>query len=162
MPAIAPRHTQYALRAVFEMAKHSAQGPLKISQIAGAQGIPVRFLEVILSRLKRSGLIDSKRGFTGGYFLTRPPREITVGDIMRFFRKQTPPGGCAVCLTSSRCPFTSGCAFSEMWNRVDRAIFAVYNETTIQDLVECDRRLSRRSGRARERPLPVPSKQGAP
>jgi Rrf2 family protein len=155
MPSLAPRHTQYALRAVFELAKHRADGPVKISAIAGAQAIPVRFLEVILSRLKRSGLIDSKRGFTGGYFLTRPPGEITVGDIMRFFRREARPGGCAACLSNARCPFTRGCAFSQMWNRVDRAIFAVYNETTIQDLVECDRRLNLKKGRTRKRPLPA-------
>lgn len=57
---------QYALRAVYELAKRQGQGPTKISAIAEAQAIPHRFLEVILHQLKGSGLVASKRGFYGG------------------------------------------------------------------------------------------------
>ncbi len=144
MSPIAPKKKQYALRAVFELAKQSGRGPTKISEIAGAQAIPVRFLEVILNQLKGSGLIDSKRGFTGGYFLTRAPEQITVGDIMRFMRADTTPADCAACVTKRACPFERGCAFSALWNRVDRAIMQVYNETTIQDLLDGDRLLQAR------------------
>ena len=68
---ITPKKNQYALRAIFELAKHRGQGPKKISEIAEIQAIPLRFLEVILSQLKGSGLVESKRGFYGGYFLIR-------------------------------------------------------------------------------------------
>ena len=148
MPPIAPKKRQYALRAVFELAKHRGRGPTKISEIADAQAIPVRFLEVILHQLKGSGLIDAKRGFTGGYFLTRAPEQITVGEIMRFMQGDAAPSDCAACVTKAECPFEHRCAFSSMWNRVDRAIMQVYNETTIQDLLDNDRRLrGRRSKR---------------
>jgi len=75
------KKNQYALRAIFELAKYNGQGPQKISDIAQAQAIPVKFLEVILNQLKASGLVDSKRGFYGGYFLLRQPDAITVGSI---------------------------------------------------------------------------------
>lgn len=153
MPPITSRKNQYALRAVFELAKHGDNGPIKISEVAFAQAIPVRFLEVILSRLKRSGLIDSKRGFTGGYFLTRPPSQITVGDIMSFMQREGKTEGCAACLSMARCPFEHPCAFSMMWNRVNHAIYEVYNQTSIQDLLDCDRSLKRKKGKARTRPL---------
>jgi Rrf2 family protein len=153
MAPITPRKNQYALRAVFELAKHRGGGPIKISAVARAQAIPVRFLEVILSRLKRSGLIDSKRGFTGGYFLTRPPSHITVGQIMSFMRGDDQPLGCAACLSNTRCPFEHACAFSMMWDRVTRAIDTVYNETSIQDLLDCESSLKRKKGKARTRPL---------
>ncbi|MFO7708506.1 MAG: Rrf2 family transcriptional regulator [Desulfobacterales bacterium] len=135
------KKNQYALRAVFELAKHCGAGPIKISQIAEVQFIPVRFLEVILNKLKRSGLVDSKRGFYGGYFLRRAPDQITVGDIMRFLDGPTAAMKCAACTEKSSCPSGHrGCAFSSMWNRVNRAILSVYNETTIQDLLDNDRR----------------------
>ena len=60
---------QYALRAIYELAKRMGEGPIKISDIASAQGIPRRFLEVILNQLKGSGIVKSKRGFYGGYAL---------------------------------------------------------------------------------------------
>lgn len=150
MAQITSKKNQYALRAVFELAKHQGGGPTKISHIADAQAIPARFLEVILSKLKHSGLIDSKRGFTGGYFLTRSPDQITVGDIMSFMQGPTLMAGCAACQSKVNCPSgRRGCAFSSMWNRVNRAIFKVYNETTIQDLLDSDRQLQ---GKRRQSP----------
>ena len=59
---------KYALRAIFELAKHR-NGHTKLADIADAQAIPLRFLEVIMAQLKRKGLVVSKRGFYGGYAL---------------------------------------------------------------------------------------------
>ena len=72
---------QYALRAVFELAKHYGQGPVKIADIAKAQAIPLRFLEVILSQLRQGGFAGSRRGNEGGYLLVRSPREFATGHI---------------------------------------------------------------------------------
>ncbi len=146
------KKNQYALRAVFELAKHQGAGPIKISHIARAQFIPVRFLEVILNKLKRSGLVDSKRGFCGGYFLRRPPDQITVGDIMRFLDGATTAIKCAACTEKPGCPSGHrGCAFSSMWNRVNRAVLSVYNETTIQDLLDNERDLQAKRSRPARR-----------
>ncbi len=129
---------QYALRAMFELAKHEGKGPTKISKIAQAQAIPLRFLEVILSQLKGSGLIDSKRGFYGGYFLLRPPDEITVGDIIRFLQGPEDPTYCSACISKTSCPFNNNCAFAPMWRKVKNAIFKIYDQTTIQDLLDIE------------------------
>ena len=136
MPPIITRKYQYALRAVFELAKHRGEGPTKISAIAEAQSIPPRFLEVILSQLKGSGLVDSKRGFYGGYFLTRSPEKITVGEIFNFLLGATDPVECVACISKKDCPFDGRCAFADLWERVTSAIDSIYNETTIQDLIE--------------------------
>jgi Rrf2 family protein len=130
------KKNQYALRAIFELAKHNGKGPQKISEIAKAQAIPEKFLEVILNQLKGSGLVDSKRGFYGGYYLIRSPREITVGDIMRFLERDVDQLGCVVRVRETKCPFKGDCAFFPMWNRVKVAILNVYDETTIQDLID--------------------------
>jgi len=130
------KKNQYALRAIFELAKHNGKGPQKISEIAQAQAIPVKFLEVILNQLKGSGLVDSKRGFYGGYFLVRRPDAITVGDIMRFMERNLEQSKCVALVPEINCPFKGDCAFFPMWNKVKDSIYKVYDETTIQDLID--------------------------
>jgi len=130
------KKNQYALRAIFELARQWGRGPIKISDIAEAQNIPVRFLEVILGQLKGSGLVKSKRGYTGGYELIPPPEDITVGRIMRFMQRNMAPTECFALVPESNCPFVSNCAFFPMWSRVKDAIFAVYDETSIRDLLD--------------------------
>ena len=72
----------YALRAAAELA--AADGdPIKREAIAGAQGIPVPFLEQILLALKRAGIVSTRRGPDGGYWLARPAAEVTLGEIIR-------------------------------------------------------------------------------
>lgn len=77
----------YAVRAAVELAAHSATSgpkvPMKADAVATAQDIPVRFLETILAELRRSGLVSSQRGSEGGYWLARPPGEISVADVIR-------------------------------------------------------------------------------
>ncbi len=63
--------SQYALRAVFELARRNGGLPVKIADIAEAQAIPQRFLEVIMNQLKQGGFVESRRGKRGGYLLAR-------------------------------------------------------------------------------------------
>jgi Rrf2 family protein len=72
----------YAVRAAIELAA-AADGPVKGEQIANAQKIPLRFLENILGELKHARLVHSQRGAEGGYWLGRPPEEITLAEIIR-------------------------------------------------------------------------------
>lgn len=74
---------RYGVRAVFDIAFHSAGKATQIREIAERQGIPPRFLEQIFQDLKRAGLVASKRGPKGGYHLAKPPAEITLGDVVR-------------------------------------------------------------------------------
>ena len=129
---------QYALRAIFELAKRKDEGPVKISIIADAQAIPPRFLEVILNQLKGSGLVASKRGFYGGYALTKAPSQITVGDVLRYLQKEMESSHCIACVSKKACPFKDNCAFSSMWHRVKAAAYKIYDETTMQDLLNAN------------------------
>lgn len=131
---ISKKH-QYALRAIYELARQYGGGPVKISHIAEAQAIPERFLEVILGQLKKSGFVASKRGYQGGYQLVTPPYQLTVGALMRYLQKDLEIMQCMVPTPESDCPFQGDCAFYPMLNKVKAAIFKVYNETTIQDLL---------------------------
>src|SRR5438876_1868629 len=72
----------YALRAVIELAA-AGDGPVKGERIAQAQEIPLKFLENILGDLRQAGIVRSQRGAEGGYWLARPPEEISVADVVR-------------------------------------------------------------------------------
>jgi Rrf2 family protein len=73
----------YAVRAMIELAAAGDAEPVKGEQIADAQGIPLRFLENILAELRHQGLVQSRRGAEGGYWLTRAPDEITIAEVIR-------------------------------------------------------------------------------
>ena len=122
-----------------ELAKRAGAGPVKVSEIAAAQAIPRRFLEVILGQLKGSGLVTAKRGYHGGYSLLREADQITVGTIIRFLQGEPDPKDCQNCVFKLQCPTDRECAFASLWNRVNEAVFTIFDETTIQDLVEDER-----------------------
>lgn len=129
---------QYALRAVFELSKSYGGGPVKIGNIAAAQDIPQRFLEVILGELKRGGFVESRRGSEGGYLLVRTPRTLTIGEIIRFVEGPIGPVECVTGTPGENCALYPGCAFLEMWQRVQKAVSGVYDTTTFEDLMESE------------------------
>lgn len=73
----------YAVRAVIELASGSQDSPRKVDQVAQAQGIPVSFLENILTQLRSAGLVRSQRGPEGGYWLAHPPEEVNLAQVIR-------------------------------------------------------------------------------
>jgi Rrf2 family protein len=73
----------YAVRAAIELAGSDRSAPVKGDRIAKAQDIPMKFLESILSELRRAGIVGSRRGADGGYWLALPPNEIAVADLIR-------------------------------------------------------------------------------
>ncbi|MFO7903989.1 MAG: Rrf2 family transcriptional regulator [Pirellulaceae bacterium] len=127
---------QYALRAVFEMAKRSGEGPIKIEAIARVQSIPPRFLAAILNQLKQGGFVKSRRGAEGGYLLARSADELSVGEVMRFVEGPLAPVECVTKKGSQSCPLEGKCAFMAMWSEAQEAMENVYDRTTFQDLVD--------------------------
>ena len=120
----------YALRAVFELALHNGFGVVKSQQIASAQGIPLRFLEIILSELRQGGFIESRRGNAGGYVLARPSEMITVAQIIDFIEGHK----------AARKPrFTADGGedpFNNLWQELDRACSEVLASTSFANLAE--------------------------
>ena len=121
---------EYALRAVFDLAGRGGSDPVKIAEIAARQRIPQKFLELILSQLKQGGFLGSRRGADGGYFLARPPRNITVGDVLRHIDGPISPGR-----KQQRGNLPPDSPFPELWQEVERALSSVIDETTFADLV---------------------------
>ena len=127
---------QYALRAVFEVAKRSGQGPIKIDAIANTQAIPARFLAAILNQLKHGGFVQSRRGSEGGYFLARTADSLSVGEIIRFVEGPVAPVACVTDTTTDTCPLRGSCVFMSMWKEAQKAMENVYDNTTFQDLID--------------------------
>lgn len=106
------KKSKYGLKAVLELARASDRRPMLVADLAERQGLPKKFLEAILLELKRRGLLQSKKGRGGGYFLARDPKDITVGQIIRVLEgplalipcvSQTSYMRCAECLDEDTC-----------------------------------------------------------
>jgi len=132
--------SQYALRAIFELSKRYGQGVVRIAEIAQAQAIPLRFLEVILNQLKQGGFVSSQRGNHGGYMLVQRPEELTVAQVLEVI--QGPIGAIGCMLETNKgeedCPLLGNCVFMSMWEKVSEAISGVLDTTTFGELIEQD------------------------
>jgi Rrf2 family protein len=135
---------QYAVRAVLELSKSYNRGAVPAGEVAAAQAVPQRFLEVILNELKPTGLVESRRGAGGGYYLSRPPRDIAVGQVIRAIEGPLDPVRCTADTDSAACPLRRNCALIELWDRAKQAVEAVYDATTFQDLVDREKALAGR------------------
>ena len=126
----------YALKAIFDLAYHGRQRPIKIAEIAARQKIPQKFLELILAQLKQGGFVHSRRGAEGGYLLARGPETLTVGEVLRFVEGPLSPGD-----RHSRRAAGAGrrmapdSPFTDMWRRVDQAVSDIVDRTTFAALV---------------------------
>ncbi len=79
------KKTKYAINALVYLAKKPLQQPILISEISEHEHIPQKFLEAILLDLKKDGILASKKGKGGGYFLLKSPNEVNMADVMRLF-----------------------------------------------------------------------------
>jgi len=129
---------QYAVRAMFELARRDGQGPIRISDIAKAQAIPAKFLELILGELRQAGFVASRRGRGGGYMLIGRPEDLAIGQILRFIDGPVAPVKCVAGNGQSSCPLYGTCAFMGMWSRARDAVAEVYDHTTFQDLIDTE------------------------
>lgn len=79
------KKTKYAINALVYLAKEYEKGPVLISQIAESENISQKFLEAILLDLKNSGILSSKKGRGGGYYLLKDPAKVSIAEVMRLF-----------------------------------------------------------------------------
>ena len=128
----------YAIRAVYALALHGSDAPMRIADVAAKEHIPIRFLEVILNQLKGGGFVQSKRGAEGGYRLARPADSITVGEIMRYVDGPIAPVDCVSQSRPKECEFHGECHFFGFWGRVRQSISNVVDRTTFADLIRED------------------------
>ena len=132
LPIMLSNKCIYALRAVFELSLRNAATPVRTQDIAAAQGIPQRFLEIILAELSHARIVYSRRGNNGGSALSRPGDQITVAEVIDCVQgHQRMFGFVGVTSVTVR-----DHAFFEMWKKVSYAISSVYDNTTFAHVVE--------------------------
>ena len=134
---------QYALRALFELAKRTGEADAVVpaGEIANAQAIPKRFLDGILLELRQAGFVDSRRGKDGGFFLKRPRAEVSVGEIIRFFNGAMAPVDCHPGRPERDCPLIGQCVFASVWDEAQAALEGVYDSISLQELVDREWRM---------------------
>ena len=132
---------EYAVKAVLDLAAHRNGRLVPIQEIAARQAIPQRYLEHVLLALKRAGLLTSKRGSTGGYHLTRPPEEITVGAVLRAVEGT---GAAFETLGRERQVQAGDHDLAELWGEISEAVCSVVDRFTFAELAA--RAADRRGG----------------
>ena len=124
--------TDYALRAAIELAAIGSSEPVKGEAIANAQGIPLRFLENILSDLRNAGIVESRRGVEGGYLLARPAEQIALADVIRAVDG---PLANVAGTRPNRLEYEGSAEkLRDIWVGVRAALRSVLEETTLADV----------------------------
>lgn len=119
------QRTRYTIRAMLYLADQYGNGPVQLARIAEAQNIPPKFLTVMLSNMRREGLVETMRGRDGGYWLARPPAEISYGDIVRLTRGSLGLVPCASRRAYQKCDH----CIDEAICRLRRVMLKVRDET---------------------------------
>jgi len=127
---------EYGLRAMISLAeaqKNSLTGMVQIKEISAREQIPSKFLEQILLALKNAGLVHSKMGVGGGYYLARAPKEITLGQIVRTLDGPLAPIKCVsqMAYEPCGCPDEETCGLRMVMGDVRNAIANILDKTTL-------------------------------
>jgi Rrf2 family protein len=131
--------TKYALKALQVLAKEFGQGPVLISEIARREKISPKFLELILLELKNQGILQSKKGKGGGYFLARPPHAVSVGQVVRLMEGPLAPLPCVSRTSYMRCAECRDertCGIRIVMKDVRDATAKILDSTTLNDVLK--------------------------
>lgn len=128
---------RYALRLMLDLAEQPPESYVSLKSIATRQGISEKYLEQIIKLLGKGGLVESTRGKSGGYRLTRPASAYTVGEILRVTEGSLAPVSCLE--DEHHCENCEDCVTYEIWQNVLDAINEVVDSITLSYLVEKQR-----------------------
>lgn len=132
---------RYGLRALIDLAVHSSGGtPVSITSISARQDLSERYLEQLMAKLKKAGLIQSVRGAGGGYVLARDPGKISVGDVLRALEGNLDPVDCAGLDPDGVCRAADSCVTKYVWKRINDSINQTVDEIMLDQLVEESRK----------------------
>ena len=132
---------EYGVRVMVELARRAGEDPVPLAEIAAHDGLPLAYLEHLVARLRKAGLVDSRRGSRGGYMLARPPEEISMAAVVEALEGSIAPieciseasDGSIVCSRESHPGHV--CPTKLLWTRVRFSIVSTLKETSLADLV---------------------------
>ena len=127
--------SRYGVRGIFDIAYHSEGLSTQVKDISRRQGISARYIEQIFQKLKKAGIIGSKRGPSGGYFLNKRPEEITIGEIVHVTEGNISPVLCISPEDSSKpCEKSGECVTRIIWDEAGNRLKGYFDSVTIKDL----------------------------
>ena len=133
---------RYGMRALCRLAQNYGGAPISIQSLSDEDGIPMRYLEQIMGRLRREGLVNSIRGPKGGYWLDIPPAEIKLGHALRTLEGSISLVWCVD--EKEDCPHKGSCPTAHFWCAMNDGIQAFLDATSLAQLVDggwADRRV---------------------
>ena len=129
---------QYGTRALLDLALHKGEEPILLRDIAQRQQISPLYLGHLITPLITAGIIGSTRGQRGGVWLVKPPGEVRLNEVVQLLEGSTAPVECVN--DSKACPRSDLCVTRDIWSELKQAIDEVLESTTLQDLVERQKR----------------------
>ncbi len=129
---------EYALRALLALGLNYSQTPVRIQAISKHQNIPKKFLEQILNDMKSAGIVESRRGVSGGYLLARPPEQIFLAEIVRHIEGALAPVSCVseFFYEKCSCPNEALCPIRSIMKEVRDAIVRIVEKVSVADLCQ--------------------------
>ena len=125
--------SRYGTRMVLDLARRFDEGPVKIGDIAEREGISVKYLEQLIIPLKQADFIKSVRGPKGGHMLSRPPENITVGEVVKTLEGGT---NLTVCVESpEKCERSPDCVTRDVWEAASKAMYDKLDSMTLAGLL---------------------------
>lgn len=134
---------KYAINALLYLAKRYGEGPVLISDLAQKEHIPQKFLEQILLNLKNNGILLSKKGKGGGYYLIKPPEEVTIGQVIRCIDGPLDFVPCVSMTANSPCPECKNeeaCGIRMVMSKARQSVSDVLEEANIASVLEWSER----------------------
>jgi Rrf2 family cysteine metabolism transcriptional repressor len=127
---------EYGVRVMAHLAGTDAERPVSLGTIAEAEGLPLAYLEHLVQRLRREGLVESRRGAHGGYTLSRPAAEITMAEIVEALEGNLAPIECITPegMCTREAAGQAPCPTKLLWTRVQGSIVRTLNDMTLSDL----------------------------
>lgn len=134
---------KYGLRALIDLAQYSEDSPVSITSIARRQDISERYLEQLMSKLKKAGLVKSIRGANGGYVLAKEAKDISVGDVLRVLEGGLEAVTCSVNEGLGGCDAADFCVTRFVWQRINEGITNAVDSISLGELVQQSRQLEK-------------------
>jgi Rrf2 family protein len=134
--------TEYGVRVMVELARRDGDGPVSLTDIAANEELPLAYLEHLVARLRKSGLVESRRGARGGYLLARPAADVSMAEVVEALEGSIAPIECIsqaadgglVCSRETGADHV--CPTKLLWTRVQGAIVGTLQDTRLSDLVQ--------------------------
>ena len=131
---------RYGLRAMIDLALYSEKEPASIASIAARQHISESYLEQLIAKLRKAGLVTSVRGACGGYVPGRPVEEISVGDVLRVLEGSLEAAQCSGMEDESACENHDICVTKYVWKRINDSITQAVDTMMLDQLIEESRK----------------------